>query len=69
METGTVKSFDGHRDAAYGFIRADGTGAEIFFPLREAAGYSGFPKKGQRVTFVLGVDRTGRPIAKNVRAA
>jgi CspA family cold shock protein len=66
METGTVKSFNPRR-FGFGFIVTDGTKAEVFFPVREMAG-SGFLRKGQKVSFELGFDRGGRPIAKNVRA-
>jgi cold shock CspA family protein len=56
--TGTVTRWG---DRGFGFVRVDGTGAEIFLHARECRGED--IGVGDRVSFVIATDHSGRPQA------
>jgi cold shock protein len=61
--TGTVKWFDSLR--GYGFIIPSDGGRDVFVPARSIADVENICE-GDRVEFLLSVDRSGRPEARAV---
>jgi CspA family cold shock protein len=65
MPTGTVKMFKA--DRAFGFIKPDNPGSDVFFHINDVEGQQE-PRPGQKVTFEVSIDkRSGREKATNVR--
>jgi cold shock protein len=62
-EQGTVRKWLPER--AFGFIRPD-SGSDVFVHIRSLQGALLSLHIGQRVTFIRGEDRDGRPEAKHV---
>jgi cold shock CspA family protein len=66
MEQGTIKRFDSER--GFGFLACDFGGKDLFFHVRDfRAGFGIKPVPQARVQFEIGEDRSGRPMAQNVR--
>jgi cold shock CspA family protein len=63
--TGTVKWFNSQK--AYGFIRPDGGGKDVFVHVTGLAPGVKALRDGQRVEFEMGTGPKGRPQAVNVR--
>jgi CspA family cold shock protein len=61
---GTVKWFNTSK--RYGFIAPEGGGDDVFVHLSQVA-EGGALRQGQRVSFVMGTGRKGRPQAQDVR--
>jgi len=65
-KTGSIKFF--RWQGGWGFITQDDSSADLFFHESGlCAGYD--PERGDAVTYVLGKDRDGRVLAKEVRKA
>lgn len=66
---GTIMKYDDSR--GFGFLRQDGASADLFFHVREVDACLAEEAlvAGTRVAFDLGTDRTGRPVATNIRRA
>jgi cold shock CspA family protein len=62
-KTGIVRQYIETR--GFGFITAD-DGADVFFHISAVGEQFGEPTKGDRVTFVPGAGRDGRPRANKV---
>ncbi len=66
MATGIIKWFNITK--GFGFIVPDTGGKDVFAHISGMA--PGFkPADGQKVTYDMGEDRAGRPVADNVQAA
>jgi cold shock protein len=67
MAVGTVKFFNTQK--GFGFIAPDGGGKDVFVHISalERAGMSGLGE-GQKVSFELERDRSGRESATNLKA-
>ncbi len=66
MLSGTVKMYDPHR--AFGFIRRDDDGDDIFFHCSGLLVDCSEPVKGDKVTFQIGANpRDNRPCATWVK--
>lgn len=63
IERGTIKLWK--MDRGFGFIKTTG-GAEIFAHVTEVQDGCQ-PTRGDRVEFVTGVGRDGRPSARNIK--
>jgi CspA family cold shock protein len=68
MATGTVKWFNAVK--GYGFIQPDDGGKDVFVHISavERAGLSGL-NDGQKLSFDLETDRSGKDAAVNLQAA
>ncbi len=66
MPTGTVKFFK--KDQGWGFIKADDGGPDVFVHARhiERSGLVGL-SQGNRVSYELAVNRTGKEEATSLR--
>jgi cold shock CspA family protein len=62
--TGVVKWFNAGK--AFGFIKPDNGGADLFLHVNEIA-TDAAPLEGDRVSHEIGKDRNGRPKAAHVR--
>jgi len=60
---GKIVKFLPHR--AFGFIAPDGNTPDCFFHCDDVA--TGEPQYGARVSYTVGTDRAGRPIARDVQ--
>jgi cold shock CspA family protein len=64
MPSGTVTNYLSER--AFGFLQPDGRKNTIFFHIK-AWPFGRLPEPGQRVTFDIGPDASGRPQAINIK--
>lgn len=64
LVTGTIKWFD--ESKGYGFVVRDDSRDDIFCHINQVAEECDFPKEGDRVSFVEGTGRDGRPFARRV---
>jgi len=66
MATGTVKWFNAQK--GFGFIQPDDGGKDVFLHVSavERAGIAA-PQEGQRVSYEIQADRSGRNSAGNIR--
>jgi cold shock protein len=62
--TGTVKFFN--PDNGYGFVKNDAGGTDAFLHIHDVHGEFE-PNKDDRVSYLMGADRNGRPKAVDVR--
>jgi cold shock CspA family protein len=63
MPNGTIKNYSAER--GYGFIACTGK-KDLFFHIKSFA-FGKIPEPGQHVTFDIGPDASGRPMAINIR--
>jgi uncharacterized membrane protein YsdA (DUF1294 family)/cold shock CspA family protein len=63
---GTIANWND--DKGFGFIRPAGGGTELFFHISDYRG-AGRPSPGDRVNFMIGTGRNGKPAASGVQPA
>lgn len=65
MHTGIVKAFNDER--GFGFVFPDDNSGDLFFHIRGLAPGSPIPEVGQRVEYLIGSGKDGRPRAERLR--
>jgi cold shock CspA family protein len=64
MPSGTVKNYLSEK--AYGFLTPDDRRRDLFFHVRNYP-FGAIPQPGQRVTYDIAPDNSGRPQAVNIQ--